>query len=197
MLMSRATLIAGGSGYVGGLVASALLADEDRCAVLPLRNLAKVGECLSRLRLALVDYAPAAPVEDLLRRVTIVALPSVGSFAELDRTIAEFGVDEIIHCAGCLDYFDRSRLISANVELTARLVEAARRWTLDRFIYISTAYCAGFRHGLIPDGKAEIMGARHSGPCSQPDKKDADQSVGTSISRRGAVSRDAIFAAPH
>jgi hypothetical protein len=33
------------------------------------------------------------------------------------------------------------------------------------------------------DGKAEIIGARHSGPFSQPDKKGADQSVGTSLSR--------------
>ena len=34
-----------------------------------------------------------------------------------------------------------------------------------------------------PDAKAEILGAHHSGPFSQPDKKGADQSVGTSLSR--------------
>ena len=30
-----------------------------------------------------------------------------------------------------------------------------------------------------PDAKAEILGAHHSGPCSQPDKKGADQSSGS------------------
>src|SRR5215469_12986176 len=43
-------------------------------------------------------------------------------------------------------------------------------------------------------GQIRIIGAYHSGRCCQLDAKAADQSMGASIPRRGAISRDAVRA---
>jgi hypothetical protein len=60
-------------------------------------------------------------------------------------------VDEVVHCAGCVDYCDKRRLQLANVELTCGLLKCARRWGVERFIYLSTAYCSGYSSETIPE----------------------------------------------
>jgi nucleoside-diphosphate-sugar epimerase len=54
-------------------------------------------------------------------------------------------VDEIIHCAGCLDYYDLAKLQAGNVGYTAHLLVLARRLSLKRFVYVSTAYSSGYQ----------------------------------------------------
>jgi nucleoside-diphosphate-sugar epimerase len=90
-------------------------------------------------------------VTELLRLVTIVELPPLGQLSVLDRIAAEMRVDEIIHCAGCVDYFDTVALQLANVDFTAQLLDRGRYWGVGKFIYLSTAYCSGYRTGVIPE----------------------------------------------
>jgi nucleoside-diphosphate-sugar epimerase len=147
-----ATLLTGGSGFLGALTAAALLAEEAHSLVLPVRPGNSVVECKTRLKTALRDRGVANRDSDaLMARVAVVDLPPLDRLGELDAVAARFQVDEIVHCAGCVDYFDKRRLQLANVELTARLLATARPWGLRRFIYISTAYCSGYRGGLIPE----------------------------------------------
>jgi nucleoside-diphosphate-sugar epimerase len=145
-----ATLLTGGSGYLGTLTAAALLAEEARPLVLPVRPGRSAEECRRRLRIAVGDRGVAdRDAEALLALVAVIELPPLDRLGELDAVATRFQVDEIVHCAGCVDYFDKRRLQIANVELTARLLAAARPWGLRRFIYLSTAYCSGYRTALI------------------------------------------------
>jgi nucleoside-diphosphate-sugar epimerase len=176
-----ATLITGASGYIGGLVTAALLAGEQRRVVLPLRASAEPARCRERLHRALLDVGvPAEDVGAVLRRVTVVELPVAAHFGDLDRVAAATGVDDVVHCAGCVDYFDEVRLAEANVQLTARLLRASRRWGVRRFTHLSTAYCAGYRTGVIaeslhpdPDPSAEPTAYTRS-------KRDAERLVADS-----------------
>jgi nucleoside-diphosphate-sugar epimerase len=123
-----------------------------RPLLLPIRTITGASECIARIRLALLDCgAEAEALEALLQRVHVVALPAPDKFGALDTVVAAMDVAEIVHCAGCTDYFDGRRLHAANVALTADLLNAGRRWGVQRFIYISTAYCSGFRSGTIPE----------------------------------------------
>jgi nucleoside-diphosphate-sugar epimerase len=145
-----ATLLTGGSGFLGSLTAAALLAEAARPLVLPVRPGHSAIECKNRLKIALRDRGVAdREVEALIALVAVVELPSLDRLGELDGIASRFEVDEIVHCAGCVDYFDKRRLQLANVELTSRLLATARPWGLRRFIYLSTAYCSGYRSGLI------------------------------------------------
>lgn len=146
-----ATLVTGSSGYLGSLVSAALLADERRRLVLPIRPATAPADCLARIRVALRDYGVSHQADDLMRLVKIVELPSLDNFRELDQVARSMNVNEVAHCAGCVDYFDKRRLHLANVELTSKLLDRARRWQISRFLYLSSAYCAGYRSGLISE----------------------------------------------
>jgi len=102
--------------------------------------LAQIGEELDREGLS---------GEIDLSRLVAVPLPSPGRFHELDETLVRFGVDEIVHCAGSVDYFDPIRLKEANIDLTADLLEVAKRLRLRRFIYLSTAFSSGYAEGRV------------------------------------------------
>ena len=151
MLRSQpATLLTGGSGFLGTLVAAALLAQEASPLVLAVRPGNSASECRGRLRIALRDRGVAdREAEALMALAAVVELPPLERLGELDAVASRFEVDEIVHCAGCVDYFDKRRLQLANVELTSRLLATARPWGLRRFIYLSTAYCSGYQSGLV------------------------------------------------
>jgi nucleoside-diphosphate-sugar epimerase len=147
-----ATLVTGASGFLGGLVTAALLASERRAVVLPIRATSDPSQCRQRVWQALLDYGVSKREADgLMRLVTVVDLPALGRFDDLDAEAAAKRIDEVVHCAGCVDYFDEACLKLANIDLTARLLESARDWGVRRFVYLSTAYCAGYRSDLIPE----------------------------------------------
>jgi nucleoside-diphosphate-sugar epimerase len=144
--------LTGGSGFLGSLVAAVLLAQEKRSLLLALRPTSRPFDCKARIRIALLDRdIPAQKADELLRLVTIVTMPALDCFGDLDEVASSMEVDEIIHCAGCVDYFDKRRLELGNIELTSKLLEAAVRWKVHRFVYLSTAYCAGYRSDIIPE----------------------------------------------
>lgn len=117
---------------------------------MPIRGTASSAACLERLRCALAQrgFTPER-IDDLLPLVEIVELPPSERLAELSPAVAAAGVDDLVHCAGCVDYFDKRRLELANVTLTSRLLETAQHWDIRRFCYISTAYCSGYQSGMI------------------------------------------------
>ncbi|HVV81883.1 MAG TPA: SDR family oxidoreductase [Kofleriaceae bacterium] len=147
-----ATLVTGASGYLGSLVAAALLAQTDRSLLLPVRAVHEPGAVRERIRLALGELGvPAADAEGRLARVQLVELPPIERVGELEAAARAAGVDEIAHCAGCVDYFDLRNLLLVNVGLTAGVLALARQLGVRRFTYLSTAYCAGYRTDVLPE----------------------------------------------
>jgi nucleoside-diphosphate-sugar epimerase len=147
----QATLVTGASGFLGGLVTAALLAEERR-VLLPVRDTRSANTTLDLIRCALLDRGfIEQDAHELLRLATIIELPPLERFQELTTIPEAVQIDEIVHCAGCVDYFDRRRLKAANIDLTSRLLEAAKIWSVRRFIFLSTSYCAGYRTDTVPE----------------------------------------------
>ena len=143
-------MVTGATGYLGGLIVATLLLNEDAKLVLPVREGNDLETLLQPVRAEIEvqgGYFDPAFVE----RLHVVPLPVIESLHELDESVKEFGVDEIIHCAGCLDYFDRSTLQTVNVELTKNLLDQARRWGIRRFVYLSTAFSSGYVDSIVPE----------------------------------------------
>jgi nucleoside-diphosphate-sugar epimerase len=151
-LSANATLVTGATGFIGSLAVAALVADDQRPVVLPIRSSSSVENCRAQIRIGLSDRGVADRLADeLMTLVTIVELPDVDRLMDLTAIIDHFYVDEIVHCAGCVDYFDTKELELANILLTTRLLEVARLWCVRRFIYMSTAFCSGYRSMSIPE----------------------------------------------
>ena len=153
-------LITGATGYMGALIVASLL-----------RDTAAQITCLIRSthdRKALIDpiieeweaQAHGCWSDAVESRIHQMALPDdLADVANLAPRLE--GIDEIIHCAGCLDYYDTAKLQAVNVGYTAHLLALALRLSLMRFMYISTAYSSGYQ----PHPTAEALLAE---PPSDP-----------------------------
>ena len=137
--LRRGVLLTGGSGYVGGLIAASLLMHDDVEIVAPVRGSTDIEKFLAPIR-AEVEMSDERLDEAMAARIHVVQLPAFDSLADLDPLIAQYNVREIIHSAGCLDYFNAGALENVNVNFTRALVAQAGRWNVERFIYISTAF---------------------------------------------------------
>lgn len=148
----KRVLLTGGTGYLGSLIAAQVLHDgwADH-VVLPTRREVAPGvvpEAVSRELLAL-----GAEPEAYAGRITCLGWDGAESASTemLESMLADGGVDTVIHCAGCLDYFDQAALQALNVDFTAKLVAAAQRIGVSAFVFVSTAYSAGYSGGVVPE----------------------------------------------
>lgn len=145
-----ASIVFGGSGYVGTLIVAAVLAEAPRPLVLPIRATADREACMARIRSALLARGIAHDVlEQRLGLISLIELPALDRLDELAPMLRALGADELIHSAGCLDYWDTRLLHSVNVDLTRAIVALARTAGISRILYISTAYCSGYTDELI------------------------------------------------
>jgi len=139
--MSNTIFLTGGTGYLGGLIVAVLLSSDACRLVLPIRLHHTRQSALAPIRAELVASGIEPDTVDFNRVLTPIAWT-------IDD-LSAWGVSEIIHCAGCLDYFDREALEEVNVQYTRNLLEIGIRLGVRRFVYISTAFSSGFRDDLI------------------------------------------------
>lgn len=175
--MSRAILLTGASGYVGGLIASALLANEDVRILAPVRTLGPPERFFAPIE-AEVRLAGGVFDDAMAARVRVIELPPLDRLSDLDAIVEEMGIDEIVHSAGCLDYFNAGALQAVNIGYTTAIVEQAARWKVSRLTYISTAFSSGYVRQRI----AETV---HDEPGKDPTdytrtKRDAEAIVASS-----------------
>jgi nucleoside-diphosphate-sugar epimerase len=144
-------LVTGGNGYVGTLVVASLLQDTQAritCLIRPGHALGAVVAAVADEWQQQTGRMWSAAVEQRLAWMTLPA--DAADLPDLAPALA--GIDEILHCAGCLDYQHEARLQAANVFFTAHLLLLARRLRLKRFVYLSSAYSSGFIDGPVPEG---------------------------------------------
>jgi len=130
------------------LIAASLLRDDTVGIVALVRPGVALAAFIEPIRAELEAQGGRFEAE-YLDRIRLVELPPVEAFASLDKVVRESGADEIVHCAGCLDYFDRAALETVNIALTRALLEQSRRWGLRRFVYLSTAFSSGYIDGPV------------------------------------------------
>ena len=155
MSSRRAILLTGGTGTLGSLAAAALLRLDEVEVVAPVRAHHRPDAVESAVGHEF-EISGGTVGSDWRAHLHQVALPSgvddpggPDPLGELDHVVDRFGVDEVVHCAGCLSYFNEAALLGVNVEMTRRFVGAAKRWGVRRFVHISTAFASGFVDGPI------------------------------------------------
>ncbi len=133
-------MLTGASGYVGRLVAAAILAREDDDLVLPLRGARDPLETQRAILAEAKLLAPAISTTAAASRIRFLSLED--SDSEIADAVGK-RVGEILHCAGCVDYFNAERLHEGNTALTDRMLALGRRLEVDRFTFMSTAFSCG------------------------------------------------------
>lgn len=154
----EAILVTGGSGFLGALTAAKALAESDATVVLPVRAPHTRDSVLAPI-VAELTAAGRPPSAQDLERVVVLPLPPAGRIGELYTELRALGVRDVLHCAGCLSYFNVGKLQEGNLDLTHALLALARSLEVRRFVYLSTAYSAGFTERAIPEALHEEPGA--------------------------------------
>ena len=118
-----ASLVTGASGFLGGHLAEALVAQGEEVYVL----------ARSTSSMAHLAHLPVRPI-----------VADLGDIANLRRAVAP--VTRIFHCAACsTDWAPWNTYFSANVTGTENLIEAAQSASrLERFIHVSTTDVYGY-----------------------------------------------------
>lgn len=155
-LRSDAVLLTGATGYLGSLIAAGLLADSSVRLVCPVRPHHAPEKVLAHIA---AEFAPDAEAPgDWADRIRIVPLPPNEEIVGMASILRMDGVREIIHCAGCVEYFNTQNLNQGNVELTGAFVALAQELGARRLTFVSTAFSSGYRDDLIPESLHEAPG---------------------------------------
>lgn len=151
-------LLTGAAGFVGShLLLTWLLRHPQAQVLCPARGSDAPARVRQALGTAAHDAGAVADLDALWSRVTVVQADLLEPGGVLRATLAPWlaerqgGVD-VIHCAANLSFrdADRQAVFAANVNGTSHLLNALRRTDRVRsFNYISTAYVAGVRQGVI------------------------------------------------
>ena len=154
---SGGILVTGGSGFLGSLVATTALRKTDGPVVLPIRRPEAHDEAVSHV--AAEAAAEGEPLSAADRaRIVVVPWPPPDGLDALAARLRALGVRDILHCAGCLSYFNVAKLLDGNIELTRQMLALGRLLDVRRFVFLSTAYSAGFTSGKIPERLHETAG---------------------------------------
>jgi nucleoside-diphosphate-sugar epimerase len=149
--------VSGATGFVGRALVLELLTTTAADIACLVRPSSRPGQTGTRLVSALTDAAraygyPEAIGSAIARRCRLVP-------ADLHQPLAAaLRVDQVWHCAGSLRYHERDRQLidRTNVDGTAHLLQFAADAGATGFHYVSTAYVAGTRDGLIRENRARL-----------------------------------------
>ncbi len=139
-------LLVGATGYLGSLVTAGMLC-EGHNIVAPLRGENTRDSLIEKIKedLAAEDNKTVVDFD----RLKTISLPPTQDIPKLAAELKILGVNEIIHCAGSVDYFDISKLKEVNIDLTNSLISLGKELQIKRFVYLSTAFSSGFIDGLV------------------------------------------------
>jgi nucleoside-diphosphate-sugar epimerase len=157
----RVVLLAGGTGYVGSLILSSLLMNSGSKVVALIRKGRSMDDILEPVEVECAASGFVLGERERERIVTVTLPDQLEDVGALAQALMTYGIDDVVHCAGCVDYFDVDNLHRGNIQFTKHLLELTKRIKVQRFIYISTAYSGGYR-------TAPALERLHSEPKSDP-----------------------------
>lgn len=148
---ARCVMLTGATGYVGSVLAAALLARTSSRVIAPVRDKHCPKDVRARIAVELQALGAEASLVEDAQRLVVVSLPPREALSELAPTLRAHGVTEIVHCAGSVDYFNANALQDVNVELTRALLALGRAVEIERFVFISTAFSSGYTQRPIEE----------------------------------------------
>ena len=146
--MSASFVLFGGTGYVGGLILAELLRSTSLHIILPLRERHDPLEALERIW---HSFREAGDCVDSTYpgRVHPFTFAPGNHVIRLPARLRKYSVKAVINAAGSVHYFAEAELNEGNLDLTRRTLEFAKDLGTPDFVYVSSAFSAGYQADKI------------------------------------------------
>ncbi|WP_431857310.1 SDR family oxidoreductase, partial [Azospirillum sp.] len=132
-------------GFLGALLAAVRLARTDKPVGALVRAGHDIDSLAARIHPELVAEGRPLADDELRRRLVLAPLDAGGLGEAGRRALSGLAIGDVVHCAGCLDYFNDAELEAVNVAFTGRMVALAREVNARRVVFVSTAFSSGYR----------------------------------------------------
>lgn len=143
-----AILLTGSTGYLGSLLTAALLSRSSERLVLPIRAHHSEESFIKHIQ-STIEAEGEHFTPEMRSRVEVLTLPQSGEVSLLEPILRDLAVEEILHSAGNLNYFDKEKLYAGNIQYTQDLLEIGKNLDIKKFTFISTAFSSGYTDQLI------------------------------------------------
>ena len=150
-LRQSAVLLTGATGFIGALIAAVLLGRETMPVVALVREGHDFEGLAARILPELEAEGRTMTLDALRQRLTLVTLPASDDLNDAAQALRRLDIADVIHCAGCLDYFNDVELEKVNINLTRRMLDLTRNIGARRFTFISTAFSSGYVDGVVAE----------------------------------------------
>jgi len=148
--MRSSVVLFGGTGYVGSLILAELLRSTPWEIVLPIRPEYETSGLPERIVRA-CQRLHGGSAADFLHRVSVLTLPSPDQPILPPVSLRNRHIERVINAAGNVNYFAEAELNEGNIAMTRRTLEFTRRVGGPDYVYISTAFSAGYRESRIDE----------------------------------------------
>jgi len=148
--MPSSVVLFGSTGYVGTLILAELLHSTTWRVVLPVRPGHDISRFLQRIEDSCQQLNGHVD-RNFQHRLSIFALPALGEPIITPFPLRSCPIERVINAAGNVNYFAEAELNQGNIELTRQTLEFARRIGSPNYVYVSTAFSAGYRQSVIEE----------------------------------------------
>ena len=142
-------LITGASGFLGGALATELLATPEWDDVLLLVRAEDAAHAYQRVVRSLARFTSDIELLGRLKPAQVL----IGDFTQPAGFIGDRrlrGIKRVVHCAALTSFGASTRVFSTNVDGTLRFVHHLRQAaTIERFLHVSTAMICGDQAGRV------------------------------------------------
>ena len=140
-------LLIGGTGYLGSLLAAELISHTNDRVTLAARG----GHNRKSVVQSVARQIGVAPTDYRLGRLDVAVLPSAGDQKSFGNLFGKYQVEEVINCAGAVNYFNIRDLEESCVVLVKDLLTTAKARGVHRFLHVSTAFSSGYADVEVPE----------------------------------------------
>jgi nucleoside-diphosphate-sugar epimerase len=187
-------VVTGGTGFIGSAIILELLRQTDVEIISIVRSGTRTAE--DRLYNALEKAGRAYDYDERFlqaakKRCHVIVGDVTAPFCGVTGTLP-MQVDQFWHCAASLQYEDRykAEIYATNLDGANNALNLAQRLNVrDCFNYISTAYVAGWRTGVIPE---QIMAENWTNNHYEASKVEAETSVAHTRELRTRILRPSV-----
>ncbi|PKG37881.1 SDR family oxidoreductase [Psychromonas sp. Urea-02u-13] len=145
-------ILTGASGFLGNIILSNLFYNSNSDVIAVIRGNNDSSKIYEKAIGYLRDtHRPV--IDEYAARFSTIDLQDIFDKKIDLEQLKILDIESVIHAAGSVDYFNEEHLTQININLTSTFINFSKKINAKKFVYISTAYSAGYTNELVTESE--------------------------------------------